>query len=80
MKNKILFIILLSCFIIPNLVSGFGITQNNTVVDINPRIEQGGVVYINDTIDVSGVIPPYPYLAYWDGYDLYDTNATYIIF
>ena len=79
MKNKILFIILLSCFIIPNLVSGFGITQNNTVVDINPRIEQGGVVYINDTIDVSGVIPPYPYLAYWDGYDLYDTNATYII-
>ena len=37
------------------------------------------MVYVNDTIDISGVVPPYPYLAYWDGYDLYDTNASYFI-
>jgi hypothetical protein len=79
MKNKILFVILLTCLTIPSLASAFGIIQNTTALDINPRIEQGTVVYINDTIDISGVVPPYPYLAYWDGYDLYDTNATYII-
>lgn len=42
-------------------------------------IYQGESVYLNDTIDISGVVPPYPYLAYWNGYDMYDTNASYII-
>lgn len=44
-----------------------------------PFISQGGIVYINDTIDISGVVPPYQYLAYWNGYDIYDANASYII-
>jgi hypothetical protein len=42
-------------------------------------IYQGESVYINDTIDISGVVPPYPELAYWNGYDMYDSNASYII-
>ena len=45
----------------------------------NPYIYQGEKVYINDTIDISGVVPPYPELAYWNGYDMYDSNASYII-
>jgi hypothetical protein len=42
-------------------------------------IYQGETIYINDTIDISGVVPPYQYLAYWNGYDMYDSNASYII-
>jgi hypothetical protein len=42
-------------------------------------VQQGDVVFTNETIDVSGVIPPYQYLAYWDGFDMYDSNATYQI-
>jgi hypothetical protein len=42
-------------------------------------ISQGESVCVNDTIDISGVVPPYPYLAYWNGYDMYDSNASYII-
>lgn len=45
----------------------------------HPYISQGDKVYINDTIDISGVVPPYPKLAYWNGYDSYDSNASYII-
>ena len=30
----------------------------------NLRIQQGQTVYVNDTIDISGVVPPYPQLAY----------------
>src|SRR5271157_2530384 len=80
MKNKIFLLILIVCITIPSLASAsFAITQNNTPSTANPRIEQGDVVYVNDTIDISGIVPPYPYLAYWDGYDLYDTNASYLI-
>ena len=43
-----------------------------------PFIYQGDSVYINDTIDISGTVPPYPDLAYWNGYDMYDSNASYI--
>lgn len=42
-------------------------------------ISQGESVYVNDTIDISGVVPPYPNLAWWNGYDMYDSNASYII-
>lgn len=42
-------------------------------------IAQGESVYVNDTIDISGVVPPYPELAWWNGYDMYDSNASYII-
>lgn len=45
----------------------------------SPYISQGQIVHVNDTIDISGVVPPYPYLAYWDGYDMYESNASYII-
>ena len=45
----------------------------------NPYISQGASIYVNDTIDISGVVPPYPKLAYWNGYDSYDSNASYII-
>ncbi|MFA5247975.1 MAG: DUF3821 domain-containing protein [Candidatus Paceibacterota bacterium] len=42
-------------------------------------ISQGEIVYINDTIDISGVVAPYPQLAYWNGRDMYNTSASYII-
>ena len=42
-------------------------------------IQQGDTVYVNQTIDISGVVPPYQYLAYWDGFTMYDRNATYLI-
>ncbi len=42
-------------------------------------ISQGETIYVNDTVDISGVVPPYRYLAYWNGYDMYDSNASYII-
>lgn len=47
--------------------------ENETI----PFITQGEVVYIGDTVDVSGIIPPYPQLAFWDGYDMYDYAPTY---
>lgn len=40
---------------------------------------QGDTAYIGQMVDVSGVTPPYQYLAYWDGFDMYDDNATYKI-
>jgi hypothetical protein len=43
------------------------------------RIKQGQNVPVGDTIDISGVVPPYPQLAYWDGYNEYDSGPTYII-
>jgi len=45
----------------------------------SPRIQQGQTVYVNDTVDISGVVPPYPQLAYWDGVDMYSTPPTYTI-
>jgi len=53
------------------------IADSNTTF-IPPHISQGDSVYVNDTIDISGVVPPYPELAYWNGYDMYDSNASYI--
>ena len=44
---------------------------------IVPYIYQGDKVYLNTTIDVSGVVPPYPMLAYWDGFDMYDSAPSY---
>jgi len=44
-----------------------------------PYLSQGDAVYINDTVDISGVVPPYPKLAYWNGYDSYDADPSYII-
>lgn len=42
-------------------------------------LSQGEKVYVNDTVDISGVVPPYPKLAYWNGYDSYDADPSYII-
>ena len=44
-----------------------------------PHINQGDVVYVGDYVDISGVAPPYPQIAYWDGYDMYDSAPTYNI-
>jgi Domain of unknown function (DUF3821) len=43
------------------------------------KIQQGQNVPVGDTVDISGVIPPYPQLAYWDGYNAYDSAPTYVI-
>ena len=48
-------------------------------LNYTPYIYQGDTVFLNTTIDISGVVPPYPQLAYWNGYDMYDSNASYII-
>lgn len=45
--------------------------------ELIPYIYQGDTVCINDTIDISGVAPPYNFLAYWDGFDMYDHAPTY---
>lgn len=47
--------------------------------NFTPYISQGDTVYMNDTVDISGVVPPYKYLGYWDGHDMYESNATYQI-
>ncbi|MGA2917929.1 MAG: DUF3821 domain-containing protein [Methanoregula sp.] len=43
------------------------------------RIQQGQKVSVGNIIDISGVVPPYPQLAYWDGYNEYDSAPTYIL-
>ena len=43
------------------------------------RIRQGQTVYLGDTVDITGVVPPYPQLAYWDGVNMYDSTPAYII-
>jgi hypothetical protein len=48
-------------------------------VSANYYVQQGDTVYLNTIVDISGVTPPYIYLAYWDGFDMYDSNATYAI-
>jgi hypothetical protein len=42
-----------------------------------PYIGQGDTVYVGDYIDISGAAPPYTSLAYWDGYDMYDSPPKY---
>jgi hypothetical protein len=44
-----------------------------------PYIYQGDTVYLDTTIDISGAIPPYPQLAYWDGFDMYNSVPSYNI-
>lgn len=53
------------------------ITKSN--ITYSPYIVQGDVVYTNATYDISGFVPPYPQLAYWDGYDMYDSSPSYNI-
>ena len=47
--------------------------------NISYYVNQGDTVYVGQTIDISGVVPPYQYLAYWDGFTMYDRNASYLI-
>ena len=42
-------------------------------------IQQGEAVHVSDIIDISGVLPPYPQLAYWDGVKAYDSPPSYIL-
>lgn len=63
----------LACFSVDR-ASAFNDTD--VVIDI-PYITQGEVVYVGDTVDISGVVPPYPQLAYWDGHDMYDSAPSY---
>jgi hypothetical protein len=42
-----------------------------------PYINQGDTVYVGDTVDLSGVLAPYPGMAYWDGFDMYDSVPRY---
>lgn len=42
-------------------------------------IYQGQTIYVNDTIDISGAVSPYPELAYWDGFNMYNSAPAYTI-
>jgi len=53
--------------------------QYETFNSTSYYLQQGDTAYIGQTVDVSGVVPPYQYIAYWDGFDMYDGNATYKI-
>lgn len=44
-----------------------------------PHINQGDTVYAGDCVDISGVVPPYENVAYWDGFDMYDSEPSYTI-
>lgn len=72
------------CLIVPVLAENSSYILVGEPVDIPtpiptlvPYIGQGDVVYVGDTIDISGVLAPYPGLAYWDGFDMYDSVPTY---
>lgn len=45
--------------------------------DVIPMIQQGDTVYMGDYVDISGFAGGYLELAYWDGYDMYDSMPTY---
>lgn len=87
MKSSVAILILMMCIIPVSADNITIITPEQTIPTITPSpiitptpfISQGDGVYVNDTIDISGVVPPYPKLAYWNGYDSYDSNASYII-
>jgi hypothetical protein len=55
------------------------ILANVSVNETPIRINQGDTVYIGQHVDMSGAIPPYPQIAYWDGYDMYDKAPSYNI-
>lgn len=48
-------------------------------VSANTHIRQGQTVVVGDTIDITGVAPPYPQLAYWDGNNSYESVPAYVI-
>lgn len=52
--------------------------EGTDIADV-PYIYQGDSVYVGDVIDISGVVPPYDQLAYWDGFDMYDEAPEYNI-
>jgi len=60
---------------------GFSIVVHGVKAEDNSTyyMNQGDTAYLNQYVDISGVIPPYQYIAYWDGYDMYEGNATYKI-
>ena len=90
-----LFAILALCLIaLPSLASEVIVAEEPTTIatttpalpitptpipTLIPYITQGETVYVGDYIDISGVAPPYLYLAYWDGYDMYDSFPEYNI-
>ena len=63
-----------------NITGNF--TDNTTVIaPINqsfiPYLYQGDTAYVGTYVDISGVAPPYPSLAYWDGFDMYNSVPSY---
>ena len=62
-----------------NVSEEYGIVFTNTTNQSATWIQQGEHVFVGYTYDVSGVIPPYAQIAYWDGYDIYDSAPTYNI-
>jgi hypothetical protein len=87
MNSRVIFAIfaIFTCLCLTVHAESMNITENITVSTISygnvspiiSYIYQGDKVQLNSTIDISGVVPPYPALAYWDGYDMYDSVPTY---
>ena len=79
MKNykSILSLLFLTLWLLVALVIIF--PEASAVTISSTRIQQGQTVHVNDTIDLSGAVLPYPDLAYWDGYGMYDSKPTYTI-
>jgi hypothetical protein len=79
-----LFAILALCLILSPAMASNVTVLNDTeqvpptpIPTLIPYINQGDLVYVGDYIDISGVAPPYLFLAYWDGFDMYDSPPQY---
>lgn len=86
MKHALILAILALCLIAPIQASTVTILNETPEVNVTtptpiptliPYIQQGGDVYVGDYVDISGIAPPYLFLAYWDGVDMYDSPPTY---
>jgi len=83
-KYGIVVLLILSFLVLPVYADTMNSTNESelypvygNVSPVQNYIYQGDKVYLNTTVDISGVVPPYPSLAYWDGYDMYDSVPTY---
>lgn len=54
------------------------VTNNSSSLQIDSHyLQQGDTVYLNECYDISGALQGYEDIAYWDGYDMYNSIPSY---